>query len=116
MLKSIARLAGLASPDRCILVFPRSLDELDRKSAEFCPEDHDALVAAGILKGNEADTGDCIAISDRRPVFPYIVARRRISKRSRMSEAKSGVFPVFTRITEGGGLRRSPPSGPDPSA
>ena len=75
MLKSIARLAGLASPDRCILVFPRSLDELDRKSAEFCPEDHDALVAAGILKGNEADTGDCIAISDRRPVFPYIVAR-----------------------------------------
>ena len=66
MLKSIARLSGLASPERCILVFPRSLVELDQKPAEFCPEDHDALVAAGILKAEERDTGDCIVVSQRR--------------------------------------------------
>jgi predicted Zn-dependent protease len=73
MLKSIARLAGLASPDRCVLVFPRNLDELDRKSAEFCAEDHDALVAADVLKGQEADTGDCIAVSQRRPAPQFAV-------------------------------------------
>lgn len=67
MLKSIARLAGLASPDRCILVFPRSLNELDQKSAEFCPQDHDTLIDAGILKAQESDTADCMAISQRRP-------------------------------------------------
>jgi predicted Zn-dependent protease len=66
MLKSIARLAGLASPDRCILAFPRSLPELDRKSAEFCPDDHEALVGAAILKADESDTSDCIAISEYR--------------------------------------------------
>jgi predicted Zn-dependent protease len=56
VLKSIARLAGLKSPDACILVFPRSLEELDLKSAEFCPDDRAALVKAGILKP-EADIG-----------------------------------------------------------
>lgn len=68
VLKSIARLAGLTSPDRCILVFPRNLNELDQKSAEFCPEDHDTLVDAGIVKGQESDTGDCILVSGREPV------------------------------------------------
>jgi predicted Zn-dependent protease len=68
MLKSIARLAGLASPDRCILAFPRSLPELDRKSAEFCADDHDALVGAAILKADESDTSDCIAISEYRNI------------------------------------------------
>jgi len=52
MLKSIARVAGLKSPDACILAFPRSLDELDRKSAEFCPDDRALLVKAGILNDN----------------------------------------------------------------
>jgi predicted Zn-dependent protease len=69
MLKSVARLAGLASPERCILVFPRSLEELDRKSAEFCVEDHDTLVTAGILKAQEADTGDCMAVAGLRPGY-----------------------------------------------
>ncbi len=68
MLKSIARLAGLASPDRCILAFPRSLPELDRKSAEFCADDHDALVGAAILKADESDTSDCMAISEYRDI------------------------------------------------
>ncbi len=68
ILKSIARLAGLKSPDACVLVFPRSLDELDQKSSEFCPNDRAALVNAGILNSKEGQQGpDCIAISRRWP-------------------------------------------------
>lgn len=75
MLKSIARLAGLASPDRCVLVYPRNLPELDDKSPEFCAEDHDTLVDAGILKAQEADTGDCIAVSGREEPFRFAAVR-----------------------------------------
>lgn len=68
MLKSIARLAGLRSPDACVLAFPRSLEELDRKSSEFCPPDHAALVAAGILKEKESQQGnDCLDIANAAP-------------------------------------------------
>jgi predicted Zn-dependent protease len=68
ILKSIARLAGLKSPDACILVFPRNLEELDRKSFEFCPEDRATLVAAGILKPTAGQEGtDCVAVSQREP-------------------------------------------------
>jgi predicted Zn-dependent protease len=34
ILKSVARVAGLTAPEGCILSFPRSLPELDQKSAE----------------------------------------------------------------------------------
>jgi predicted Zn-dependent protease len=50
VLKSVARLAGYTESQGCILSFPRSLLELDRKSSEFCDHDHLALVDAGILK------------------------------------------------------------------
>lgn len=74
ILKSIARVAGLASPDACVLAFPRSLDELDRKSAEFCPNDRATLVAAGILRAEPGKEGtgepgkkgtDCDAVAWR---------------------------------------------------
>ena len=65
VLKSVARLAGLKSPDSCILVFPRSLKELDRKSAEFCPDDRAALVRAGILKPEEDVGTGCALVSSR---------------------------------------------------
>lgn len=75
ILKSIARVAGLKSPDACILVFPRSLDELDRKSPEFCPDDRAALVSAGILKPEEAQEGkDCVAVSQRTPEGLHLTA------------------------------------------
>jgi len=68
ILKSIARVAGLRSPDACILAFPRNLEELDRKSFEFCPHDRAALVNAGILKSKEGqEATDCVAISQREP-------------------------------------------------
>jgi predicted Zn-dependent protease len=68
ILKSIARIAGLKSPDACILAFPRTLDDLDRKSSEFCPEDRATLVNAGILNSKEGQQGtDCVAISQREP-------------------------------------------------
>ncbi len=77
ILKSIARVAGLRSPEACILSFPRSLDELDRKSSDFCPDDRAALVAAGILRPKEGQEGpDCTAIS--------------AASVARMSEATSG--------------------------
>jgi predicted Zn-dependent protease len=50
ILKSVARLAGYPDLQRCILAFPKNIDELDRKASEFCPPDRAALVAAGILK------------------------------------------------------------------
>ena len=75
MLESIARLAGLRSPDACALAFPRNLEELDRKSSEFCPSDHAALLAAGILKEKENERGkDCLDIAQVAPT----------SRRSRM--------------------------------
>jgi predicted Zn-dependent protease len=77
ILKSIARLAGLKSPDACILAFPRSLDELDRKSSEFCPDDRATLVKAGILNAKTGQEGtDCIAISQREPADLRIAATR----------------------------------------
>jgi predicted Zn-dependent protease len=69
ILKSIARVAGLHSPDACVLAFPRSLEELDQKSSEFCPSDRAALVVAGILKSTESAEGkDCMGISLRTPL------------------------------------------------
>ena len=66
ILKSIARVAGLQSPDACILAFPRNLDELDQKSSEFCPSDRAILMQAGILKPNDAKVStDCDVIARR---------------------------------------------------
>jgi predicted Zn-dependent protease len=53
ILKSVALLAGLPNSGGCILAFPRTLDELDRRPAEFCPADRDALVAARVLRAEE---------------------------------------------------------------
>jgi predicted Zn-dependent protease len=65
ILKSVARLAGLKSADACLLVFPKTLEDLDQKSAEFCPDDRAALVAAGILKRQEEVGADCALMSQR---------------------------------------------------
>jgi predicted Zn-dependent protease len=65
VLKSVARLAGLKSPDACVLVFPRSLEELDQKSSEFCPDDRAALVKAGILKAEEDVGTGCELVASR---------------------------------------------------
>jgi predicted Zn-dependent protease len=77
VLKSIARVAGLASQDACVLAFPRSLEELDRKSPEFCPNDRATLVAAGILKAEAAQEGkDCVAVSQRAPANRLMATAR----------------------------------------
>jgi predicted Zn-dependent protease len=65
ILKSVARLAGYPDLQRCILAFPRNIDELDRKASEFCAPDRDALVAAGILKA-EVSAG-CVYVSESWP-------------------------------------------------
>jgi predicted Zn-dependent protease len=56
MLKSVAIMAGLRSGG-CVMSFPKSLDELDAKSAEYCPADRAALVAARVIK--EAPSASC---------------------------------------------------------
>jgi hypothetical protein len=77
ILKSIARVAGLRSPDACILAFPRSLDELDRKAAEFCPGDRAMLVKAKILNEKEGQQGtDCLAVARGGPVDWQLAAAR----------------------------------------
>jgi predicted Zn-dependent protease len=65
VLKSVARVAGYTQPEGCILAFPRSLDDLDQKAAQFCPSDHAVLVAAGILK--EKEGGECDALISQAP-------------------------------------------------
>jgi len=63
ILKSVGRLSGLKSPDNCVLAFPRTLEELDQKSAAFCPDDRAALVAARILKPEEEVGTGCALMS-----------------------------------------------------
>jgi len=64
MLKSVAVLSGLRS-NGCIMAFPRSLEELDRKPAEFCPQDKAALVASGVLKERPYGACDAVAMAYR---------------------------------------------------
>jgi predicted Zn-dependent protease len=68
ILKSIARLAGYPDLQRCILAFPRNLDELDRKASEFCAPDRAILVAAGILK--EVESAGCVYVSEQAQMTP----------------------------------------------
>jgi predicted Zn-dependent protease len=76
ILKSIARLAGLRSPDACVLSFPRSLEELDQKSSEFCANDRAALAGAGILKDKEERRGtDCDVVAQRTPTETLVAVR-----------------------------------------
>jgi len=77
ILKSVARLAGLKSPDACVLAFPRTLDELDRKSAEFCPDDRAALVEAGILKPVAEVGTACALMSSRTAPSLNLLASRQ---------------------------------------
>jgi predicted Zn-dependent protease len=55
MLKSVAVMSGLRS-EGCVMTFPRSLHELDLKSAEYCPEDRIALVAARVLREEPSES------------------------------------------------------------
>jgi predicted Zn-dependent protease len=64
MIKAVARMAGLQG-EGCILAFPRSLDELDRKSDAFCPDDREAMVAAGILKAKPFGACNVVAMAGR---------------------------------------------------
>jgi predicted Zn-dependent protease len=61
ILKSVARLAGLKDPNSCVLGRVRTVEELDRQPAEFCPNDRAALVVAGIVKP-EQDVGTACAL------------------------------------------------------
>jgi predicted Zn-dependent protease len=75
VIKSIARVAGFPDFQRCVLAFPRNLDELDHKSAEFCPPDRAALVEAGILKAEES--AGCVYVSERRKSEDFVMADYR---------------------------------------
>jgi len=90
ILKSIARLAGLTSSNGCILAFPRSLDELDAKSSEFCSDDHALLVDSGLLKAEES--GGCALISQTMPD-----ARDRLGLQTLTSETRRTSFPGSAR-------------------
>src|SRR5262249_12570332 len=81
ILKSIAKSTGHRGTDACILATSLSLEELDRKSSEFCPNDRAALVAAGILKEKEEqnDPG-CMTIARRSLPAPLVTARRKLDE------------------------------------
>lgn len=64
MLKSVALFSGLETQGG-IMAFPRSLPELDAKSAEFCSQDRSALVQAGVLK--DKPFGACSTIAMAGP-------------------------------------------------
>jgi len=59
MLKSVAIMAGLRS-EGCVMMFPRSLPDLDAKPSDYCPEDRAALVGAKVIK--ETPSGSCSAV------------------------------------------------------
>jgi predicted Zn-dependent protease len=81
ILKSIATIAGHRGTDACILAFSNSLEELDRKSSEFCPDDRAALVAAGILKEKEEQNGPgCMTVARRSLPAPLVTARRMLDE------------------------------------
>lgn len=61
MLKSVAVLAGLRTGG-CIMAFPRNLEELDVKPAEFCPDDRAALINAGVLKARPFGACNTVAM------------------------------------------------------
>jgi predicted Zn-dependent protease len=55
LMKSIGRMSGLRS-DGCVLKQSHSVEELDAKSSEFCPQDREALVAAAVLKERPSES------------------------------------------------------------
>lgn len=75
MIKSIARVAGFPDFQRCVLAFPKDLDELDRKSAEFCPQDRAVLVEARILKSEES--AGCVYVSEQKRSENFVEAKTR---------------------------------------
>jgi predicted Zn-dependent protease len=76
ILKSIARTTGHRGTGACMLRTSLSLEELDRKSSEFCPDDRAALVAAGVLKEKEEQNGPgCVSIAWR--LFPALLVTAR---------------------------------------
>ncbi|WP_063174955.1 hypothetical protein [Bradyrhizobium sp. DOA9] len=79
ILKSIAYRTGHRGTGACILATPLSLEELDRKSSEFCPDDRAALVAAGVLKEKEqqSDPG-CMNVKPRSLPALVVTARRAL--------------------------------------
>jgi predicted Zn-dependent protease len=76
LIKLIVENAGM--PDdlqHCVLAQSRNLEDLDRKPAEFCPQDQATLVEAGILKAKESD--GCFYVSEiRDPGLNSILAPR----------------------------------------
>jgi predicted Zn-dependent protease len=79
ILKSIAQITGHRGTGACILVTSLSLEELDRKSSEFCPDDRAALVAAGVLKEKEQQSGPgCVNVARRSFPSPLVTARRKL--------------------------------------
>jgi hypothetical protein len=79
ILKSIAEITGHRGTGSCILVTSLSLEELDRKSSEFCQDDRAALVAAGVLKEKEQQSGPgCMDVARRSLPAPLLTARRKL--------------------------------------
>jgi hypothetical protein len=79
ILKSIAQITGHRGTSACILATSLSLEELDRKSSEFCPDDRAALVAAGILKEKEQQSGPgCMNVARRSLPALVVTARRKL--------------------------------------
>ncbi len=79
ILKSIARITGHRGTGACILTTPLSLEELDRKSSEFCPGDRAALVTAGVLKEKEEQNGPgCMTAAPRSLPALLVTARRTL--------------------------------------
>jgi predicted Zn-dependent protease len=79
ILKSIVQTTGYRSKGACMLRTSLSLEELDRKSLEFCADDRAALVAAGILKEKEEQNSpDCTTVGRRWFPASLVTARRML--------------------------------------
>jgi predicted Zn-dependent protease len=77
ILRSMARLVGLKGSNACVLARVRTLDELDRQPADFCPDDRTALVDAGILKSEQNVGVGCALMSSGSTPSLHLVASKR---------------------------------------
>lgn len=65
ILRYVAHLSGMWASNGCVMAMPFGIDELDKKSAEFCDDDRAALVEAGVIKPHPGGLCGPVAMTAR---------------------------------------------------
>jgi predicted Zn-dependent protease len=76
VLRSIVQNSGHLDLTGCVMAFPTSLDEHDRKPSHLCAADRALLVRQGVLREHETDGCQAIARRDHRALVALLSPRR----------------------------------------